>query len=374
MVRVVDMAGPAGVYGTRLLVEAGHEVIRVEPPAGDAVRRMGPYLGETPGTEHGAYHQFMNAGKRSLSLEVGSRAGREVLERLLDTADALVATMPLPASEAALVGSRPRLVLTVVEEDEPELCTYARSGLLSITGQPGERPTILGGHLPYAAVGSYVGLATAAALLAQQQTGTGGVVRVSVAEALTSLFEQAVVTYESTGVVTERRGYRGAITAVSGAFRCADGYWMASVPHGAAGWGRFLDWVQDPELAADPSLFDEGQRHRRRDFILDRIEAWAAERAKDDVVAEAQARHVPASPVATPLDLVHDPQLEARGFLAEAALPEYGSTPFPVGAIAAMAGRVVGPAPRLGQDNAAILTELGYTPAEHQALVESGVV
>ena len=124
-----------------------------------------------------------------------------------------------------------------------------------------------------------------------------------------------MVEYSFSGKVTERRGSKGAITAVSGALPCKDGHWVISQIHRPGRWTKFMEWVQDPELASDPSLAEEENQHRRRDFIMDRLDAWAKRFTKTELVEEAQRRHFPASPVSTPLDLVDDPQLIARGFL-----------------------------------------------------------
>ena len=230
MARILDLTTHAAVYATRLLAEAGHDVVRVESPDGDALRRLEPYLGDTPEVERGAYHEFFNAGKRSLALDTGSLAGRQTLLALGRSADAIVASLPLPVDEAELLEANPRLVLTTVEDTEPELCVYARSGLLSITGHPGAEPALLGGHAAYAVTGLYTAVATAAALYEQARSGQGQVVRVSVEQCLESLMEQAMLAYTAHGRATERRGLRGAVTAVSGSYRCADGYWMISVP------------------------------------------------------------------------------------------------------------------------------------------------
>jgi formyl-CoA transferase len=135
-----------------------------------------------------------------------------------------------------------------------------------------------------------------------------------------------------------------------------------------------MDWVQDPELASDPSLAEEENQHKRRDFIMDRIHAWAKGFTKTELVEEAQRRHFPASPVSTPLDLINDPQLIARGFLEEMDHPEFGRILFPQGAIASILGTSMSSAPRLGEHNTEILTQLGYSEADQKKLVSAGTI
>ena len=241
----------------------------------------------------------------------------------------------------------------------------ARSGLLSLTGQPNQAPMILGAHIPYLAVGAYVGVATAAALLAARNCGRGIAATVSVRQSLESFVEQAMVEYSFSGTITERRGSKGAITAISGALPCKNGHWVISQIHRPGRWDKFVNWVQDPDLSSDPSLAQEENQHKRRDFIMDRLHAWAKRFTKEELVEEAQRRHFPASPVSTTLDLIDDPQLVARGFLREMNHPLLGRIVFPQGAIATVAGVELTPAPRLGQHNNEILGELGYALPQH---------
>lgn len=373
MSRILDLTSHSAVYATRLLAEVGHDVIRVENPRGDEIRRLGPYLGNRLDLESGAYHQFFNAGKRSVTLDL-TRNTQRIFFDLVRTCDLLVANTPLPFDEAQLLEANPSLLLVRVEDGEPELCAFARSGLLSITGHPGSRPVLLGGLVIYAATGLHVAVAAGAGLYVREQTGQGQVIDVSVRECLEELFEQAMVTYASTGKVTERRGYRGAVTAVSGAFPCVDGYWMISVPHTPEGWAKFMDWVRDPVLMADPSLADEAERNAKKDIILDRLEHWSKKFPKEEIVSEAQRRHIPASPVSTPLDLARDPQLIARGFLKEIDHRDFGRILFPVGALATARGTATKSAPRLGEDNEQVLTELGYSIEDCRTLFQSGAM
>jgi crotonobetainyl-CoA:carnitine CoA-transferase CaiB-like acyl-CoA transferase len=367
MARIVELAGHSAAYGGRLLAEMGHDVIRVEPPQGDALRRLGPFLGGKPDLENGACHQFLNAGKRSFILDVNSEPGCKMLRDLLATSEALLGQAPLPLGEDDL-SANPKLVVVRIDDSLPELCTYARSGLLALTGHPDRRPMLLGGHAAYAATGTFAALALMAALLMQQTMRLGQVVDLSAQACLDVLGEQAVIAETVTGEKFERRGYRGAVTAISGGFRCADGYAMLSVPPQAESWARFMEWVQDPVLLEDDSLADEAERRAKQEFVLDRLESWTQRLGKEELVVQAQLRHTPAAPVSTPLDLAEDPQLIARGFLRTVEHPELGSMLFPEGALATLTGFQPTIAPRLGQHNSEILTELGYSASQQESI------
>jgi crotonobetainyl-CoA:carnitine CoA-transferase CaiB-like acyl-CoA transferase len=358
MPRILDLTSEVGAYGTRLLAELGHDVVRIENPAGDAVRRLDPHLRAASDIEASAFHQFLNAGKRSFALDLATEDGRRRLLALAATADAVVASLPLPLGEDELRAANPDLALILIDDGPGELCAYARSGLLAITGEPDGRPVLLGGHIPYSAVGIYVAMATAAALFA----GGGQVVDVSAPQCLAALGEQVWIEYCASGELLERLGSRGGITALAGALPCADGHWMVSVPPSPQGWENFVQMVPDPAFKDDASMADEAARRERKNEILDRVALWSQSRSKHEIVEEAQRLHIPAAPVLSPLDLTQDAQLLARGFLRPTDHPDFGRINFPVGALATLFGTDVPAAPRLGQHNAAILRELGELP------------
>jgi len=361
MLRIIDLTSLSGAYAARLFAEAGHEVIRIEAPQGDELRRLPPFLRERENLEYGGFHQFLNAGKKSIALDLENSRGRQELSELLATADILIANAPLPLDEAECVKANPKLVLTKIVDDEPEICAVARSGLMSLTGHPDRAPVILGGHIPLMAVATYAAVATAAALLARSAAGRGIVATVSVRQCLESFVEQAMVEYSFSGTITERRGSKGAITAISGALPCKDGHWVISQIHRPGRWAKFIDWVEDPELSSDPSLAEEENQHKRRDFIMERLERWTRRFTKTELVEQAQRLHFPAAPVSTTLDLVHDPQLIARGFLGEIDHPDLGKIAFPQGAIATVLARRLSAAPKLGEHTDRILSDLRIT-------------
>jgi crotonobetainyl-CoA:carnitine CoA-transferase CaiB-like acyl-CoA transferase len=374
MARILDLTSETGAYATKLLVEAGHDVVRVEPPCGDGLRRRAPFIEGAPPLEASGDHQFLNAGKRSLTLDLDSEAGQVILLALVKSADMVVANLPLPVETAALFEARLGLIFIGIESAGNELCAAARSGLISITGQPGQRPSVPGAHVSQAVVALHVAVSAAAALYARDRVPEGQTIIVSEAEALISMMEQAMVTYTSTGKSTERKGYRGAVTAVSGAFECADGYWMLSVPPSGDGWSRFVDWMGDPTLKQDGTLDSEASRNAEKDTILDVIDRWSLQHRRADLVHEGQSRHIPATPVNTPLELAHDPQLIGRGFLRDVAHPLLGTMRVPVGAIAALRGVTPGHAPILGEHSREILSGLGLSDATLGSLMETGTV
>src|SRR5262245_32971135 len=146
MARIIDLAGLPGAYATRLFAEEGHEVIRIEDAAGDTLRRLPPFFGEKQDLEHGAYHQFLNAGKKSLTLNLGSPAGQKIFLQLLSQSDALVSGDSLPFEDRALFAVNPKLVVTKIHDQEPELCAVARSDRTSRSGSRDTRsPCILSG-------------------------------------------------------------------------------------------------------------------------------------------------------------------------------------------------------------------------------------
>jgi crotonobetainyl-CoA:carnitine CoA-transferase CaiB-like acyl-CoA transferase len=367
MARILDLTSEVGAYGARLLVELGHEVIRVESAAGDTLRRQMP-LGE-PALETGAFHNYLNAGKRSFTPNLLTDAGRQLLQNLAATADVAVVSLPGRADEEALRAANPNLVIVRLDDGPPEICAYARSGLMAITGDPDRAPLLMGGHIPHAAIGTFLAIATASALLVKQMTGQGQTVDVSAQQCLDALTEQVMIEYVTAGEIMQRRGSRGGITAVAGALPCADGEWMICVPPTEDGWKNFAAMVDDP-MFRDPALAMEAGRREKRDEILDRVAEWSAPSSRSELVANAQERHIPASPVTTPLDLIDDPQLTARGFLKAVDHPRFGAINMPQGAMASLWGCTLAPAPALGQHNAEILASLGHAPAECRRLIE----
>ena len=365
MALIVDMTGPCAAYGGRLLAEQGHRVVRLEPTAGDAVRRedlRANCHNFRPSLEAGPMHRHFNAGKLSLALDAENPDSKTAALQFIRTADAAM------VGGEALVGFRQIKeycsdvpCVTVIDE-APEGVLLAESGLLSLTGHPGSPPAGLGGHATYSAIGTYVAI-TAASLILMRGVGPTTDAQVSARQALETLVEQAAIQFLDEGVIAEREGLRGAITAVSGIFEAADGYWAMSLPPSEPAWRSFLDWLDEPEALSNEDFADEAERFARREEIHAVLEVWSKRRTKRDIVATAQALGLPATEVTDPEEIAKDPQLQYRRYFADV-----GGVPIPRGTCSHP--DFTPRAPLLGEHSAALLSELGYSKRMIHRLTE----
>src|SRR3954467_6946682 len=108
MARILELTDLAGAYATRLLAEAGHEVIRIENPDGDELRKLPPFLGAAPEIEGSCYHQFLNAGKKSVTFNIEETLGRELFLRLVNSADAVVIGTALSVTDTEVFQANPK--------------------------------------------------------------------------------------------------------------------------------------------------------------------------------------------------------------------------------------------------------------------------
>jgi crotonobetainyl-CoA:carnitine CoA-transferase CaiB-like acyl-CoA transferase len=288
----------------RIAADLGAEVVKVEPPDGDPVRRMPPFVqGDS------ALFAFLNAGKRSVVLPHGDEA--KAMHALLERADAMIA-------DAAAGGPRARVsvLLSMLGRNAPadvpasEFTVLALGGALNLVGEPDREPLRLGGHqVAYAAgLSAFTGLA--AALCGTEPE----VVHVSLLENAVWLNWKNVATAEGGGEAPSRAGRASDWPIV----RCADG-WVALVY-------RDDDWQvmreltgNDPRLA-DPALGTLNARHARAAEIAAIVEEHFAPLTRAQLRQLSLERKLPLGPVLTPEETLQDPQHLARAFFATVRL------------------------------------------------------
>lgn len=373
----------AGPFCGKLLAEFGAEVIKVEPPSGDAARHRGPFAGDHPDPERSLLFLAVNTGKRSVTLESSCRAGLRLLDALLRHADVVItdaATAPLPATSPY-----PRLIHTSIrpfgltgpaaEWPATELTVEALGGVVAVVGDPDRAPLKLGGEQAHYLAGLNAAVATLLALEARQRTGLGQLVEISMQDALLSILGNIPILYTHLGQVARRLGSRHHRTHPTAIFPCQDGY-VGIAAQTPAQWEALCLLIDQPELLLDPRFATGTQCAVHADELDARLLPWFLARASREVMYACQERRIPVGLSCTIPELLADPQYAATHFFQAIEHPTTGAVPYP-GRALQMSGTStpLRRAPLLGEDNDRIYGGwLGLSPHERARLRGQGVI
>jgi crotonobetainyl-CoA:carnitine CoA-transferase CaiB-like acyl-CoA transferase len=400
--RVVDCSTVlAGPYCTMLLADLGADVVKVEPPEGDATRGWGPpWVGsEADGTRTAAYYLAVNRNKRSVRLDLKQPEGGEVLRRLLAGADVLVENFRsgglarLGFGDDDLSAINPRLVHLAItgygstgrDADRPgyDFVIQAVSGLMSITGasdEDGGGPTKVGVAIADVIAGLQGAVAVLAALAARAARdgsagGAGQRVDVSLlASTLAILVNQAQNVFVG-GEAPGRLGNAHPNIVPYETFPTADGE-IAIAAGSERQWPRLCLALGLPALADDPRFATNGHRVANRAELITTLRERLSERTSAEWLIALDAADVPAGPINDVAEAFASPWATDRAMTIDLDHPVLGRTrqvapPFELSLTPAS---VRTPPPLLGEQTDEILGELGYSPAEIDALRQAGVV
>jgi crotonobetainyl-CoA:carnitine CoA-transferase CaiB-like acyl-CoA transferase len=408
-IRVVDCSTVlAGPYATMVLADLGADVVKVEPPEGDATRGWGPpWLGsEADGTRTAAYALAINRNKRSIRLDLRAADGQAVLARLLERADVLVenfrpgALARFGLDDATLATANPKLVHLSITGYGPaspdparpgyDFVVQAESGLMSITGDPdaaGGRPMKVGVAISDVVTGLNGAIAVLAALLGREHAagerwGAGATrggagapgQRIDISllgSTLAALVNQAQNAFA--GAVPGRLGNEHPNIVPYQTFDTLDGA-IAVAVGSERQWPRFCRALGLPALADDPAFATNGDRVANRTSLVPTLAERFAERSTSDWLAALDAADVPAGPILDVAAAFDSPW--AAGRTVELEHPRLGrirqvAPPFD---LAATPASVRTPPPLLGEQTDQILAELGYDATAIDALRTAGVV
>ena len=252
------------------------------------------------------------------------------------------------------------------------------SGLAAVTGYPDSHPRIMGGLIPDAFAGCYCVLAVLEALYHRSRTGEGQFVEVSMTEALTGMIPEAVMEYSLTGKEQPRTANRNGRKAPHNVFRClGEEKWVAISVETDAQFRALVQATGNPGWADDARFATPAARLENQDALETLVQQWTAGQDVAEVVATLQAAGVPAAPVLDTAEVLSDPHLTERGFVARVEHPVAGSRPVLSLPWAADGRRVddLRPAPTFGQHNQWVLKELLQLPdEEYERLVSSGAI
>jgi crotonobetainyl-CoA:carnitine CoA-transferase CaiB-like acyl-CoA transferase len=387
-IRVLDFGRYiAGPYCAALLAEHGAEVIRIEKRDGSEDRYYTPVAA---GGE-GALFLQMNRNKLSMTLDPMTAAGREIVRRLVRTADVVVANLPPETLKAmrldydSLKAEKPDIILTTNSAFGPvgplrdrvgfDGVGQVMSGAVYMTGEPGH---------PYRAAVAWVDFGTAlhcafgtmAALLARRQTGKGQKVEgalLATAVAFTNalLIEQAVI--EANRVPT---GNRGQTAAPVDLYRTRDG-WIVCQVVGQPLYRRWARLMGEAVWLSDPRFKDDRSRGEHGEIISARMARWCAERSSAEALDILGREKIPAAPVLTPQQALTDPQVQAMGLLEPVQYPGL-KRPAPVAKVpvwlSGAPGGIERRPPLLGEHTQQIMAGLGYDAAAIEDFRRQGVI
>jgi CoA:oxalate CoA-transferase len=385
------MSGP---YCTMLLADAGAEVIKIERPGGgDPRRAISPFV-EKEGIKKAGGFLSYNRNKKSLALDLQSKAGQEILRKLVTLSDVVVdnlrpgATTKIGLDYESLKSLNLRLIYAVISgfgrlpgyqsdySDRPafDIVAETMSGVMDLIGFADKPPT----SSLYGLTDIYSGLVAAygimQALFMRERTGQGQLVDVSMLDNMLALNERMVTLYSLTGQEPQRG--RSQHLWPRGAFLCRDGYIAINIPDDII-WRRLAETLGRPDLVDDPRSRSGSQRAANAAFLQPILEDWLADKSRAEVVERFNAAGIPTGPVYTARDVFEDEHFHQRHMLVEVDDPEVGPHTFARTPphLSAAPEIPLQPAPNLGQHTRSILQELlGYTVEEVNCLAQEGVV
>jgi formyl-CoA transferase len=379
-----------------MLGDLGADVIKVERPGrGDDSRGWGPpFVGQPYGPYPGesAYFIAANRNKRSITVNLKSAEGQEIVRRIAATADALVENFRTGVLDTMGLGyedlraSNPRLMYCSIsgygrtgpyaERPGYDFIIQAEGGMMGITGPEEGPPYRVGVPIVDITAGMFAATAVLAALRARDRTGQGQLVDISLLDTQVALLANVGSNYLVGGAPPRRLGNAHPNIAPYEAFRARD-RWFALAAANERQWAVLCDVIGRPDLRDDPRFASNGDRVANRPALLEVLSQAFAARDADEWLAELREAGLPCGPINAVPDVFEHPQAQARGLALEAEHPTAGTvqlTGFPY-KLSHTPAEVRLPPPLLGQHTEEVLTGLlGYTAAEVEGLREKGVV
>lgn len=390
-IRVIDLTRIlAGPFCTALLADMGADVIKIEPPrVGDPVRDQGAIRDGISW-----YFAQFNRNKRSLTLDLYSDDGKAVLTDLLAGADVLVENYrpsvlaKMGFDEARLQAINPRLVVASVNgygavgpyADRPafDFIAQAMSGFMSVNGTADGPPMRAAPPMSDLIAGLYAAFGVVSALLRRTRDGDnapGQHVEASLVNGLLSMMAYLSADALASGEPPARAGNDHPIVAPYGLFRAADGDIAVAASNDTI-VQRFLTAVDLAHLLDDPEYADNAARMRHRAALHAMVDEKTARHDVAYWIETLNSAGVPCGRVMPLKEVFDDPQTKAQDMILDVDHPGHGTvrmTGFPV-KLSATPCEIRRPAPRLGEQSAEILAEIGYSGDRISALRASGAI
>lgn len=395
-IRVADFCWAwAGPYGALQLAHLGADVIRIESAKRLCPSRLiPPWPDNESGVNRAGYFNQYNQGKRSLTLDLKAPEAIDIAKTLVSKSDIVMNNFASGVMEKLGVGYdvlrriKPDIIMVSLpgygtSGPEKDFVSYgppqvAQSGLSALTGYVGGPPMMAGFSYGDPNGGVHATFAVMAALLHREKTGQGQYIDLSQWEAAIMLLPEALMDYSMNGTQPERMGNRDPHMAPHGVFRSkGDDRWVSLSVRDEAEWQRLCEVMGQPELSSDTRFASLAARKENEAALEEIVTAWTQERTADEATQALQNAGIPAYPALDALDMVNSPHVGARDYFVELEHPEVGTRrhmgiPWTMSRTPCEIQR---PAPCLGQDTDAVLTDIvGLSQDEIAALRERDIL
>ena len=387
--RVIEMGQLiAGPFAGKTLADFGADVIKIEPPGqGDPLRNWRLIKDGTS-----VWWQVQSRNKRSIALDLRTVEGQDIARQLIASADVLIENFRPGTLESwgmdypTLSKTNPGLIMLRISgygqtgpyRDLPGFGAIgeAMGGLRHLTGETGRLPVRCGISIgdTLAALHGTIGVLTALHHRSANG-GRGQVIDVALYESVFNVMESLIPEYDAFGVVREPAGSALPGIAPSNAYACSDGAVLIA-GNGDSIFKRLMVTIGRADLGDDPELADNAGRVARAAELDQAIGTWTRQRSVAEALETLGRAKVPAGRIYTAKDIAEDPHYQAREMLHRQVTRDGDEILVPgvVPKLSATPGAVRRPAPRLGEDRDSVLSEIGISAEQRQALQLQGII
>lgn len=387
-IRVLDFGRYiAGPFCGTLLADMGAEVIRIEKIDGSEDRFL------TPISETGEGGTFMQLARNKLGMTLNPMKpeGREIVKKLVATADVVIANLPpdtlknMGLDYDSLKAVKPDIILTMISafgRGGPysnrvgfDGLGQAMSGAMYLSGTP-EQPVKAWPPFVDFGTASFAAFGTLAALYEKQKTGKGQVVEGSLFNTALTLMNGTAIEQSALQINRVASLNRGQAAAPSDTFKCTDG-WVLVQSVGGPLFERWTVLMGEPHWLEDERFKDDINRGENSVLISERMAKWCAERTSAEALAAMEEVRLPAGPVLSPQQVLEDPHIAAKGLFQPVDYPGM-EQPAPLMRtpveLSETPGEIRHRAPTLGEHTDSLMSELGYSETEIAQLHELRVI